>query len=315
VEGLCPRDRGGRDLIEEYLTVLGRALKESGVEGRAADRFLAESRDHLFELARKNGEREALSRFGDARILAQQIAAQLATSRTRRATYGAFGALALVGLGYLGFFGAVNLGGGGPDIFDGRIAALGVLAGIGLFVCPQVSFIAGCLAMLRALRLRGGEALPADELSVLRSRAAIALASGWLSVGSWALFAVEFGNAAPLASWVAPTILAACGALAIPLAVGSVGLLRSAAPQAPPGPAGDLFDDLALVFRLGPLRALPGHPWRLALLFAAAVSIVGFALGWTAEGDPGSGIFRGGFEGVVVLICFAALGRRLALRR
>jgi len=315
VEGLCPRDRGGRDLIEQYLTVLGRALKESGVEGRAADRVLAESRDHLLELARENGEREALARFGDARALAEQVAAQLATSRTRRATYGAFGVLALVGVGYFGFFAAVNLGGGGPDIFDGRTAALGVLAGIGLFVCPQVSFVAGCLAMLRALRLRGGGALPADELSVMRSRAAIALGAGWLSVGSWALFAVEFWNAASLATWVAPTILAVCDALAIPLAAGSFALLRSAGPQAPPGPAGDVFDDLAPVFRLGPLRALPGHPWRFALLFAAAVGIVGFALGWTAEGDPGSGIFRGGFEGIVVLICFATLGRRLALRR
>jgi hypothetical protein len=315
MEGLRQRDRGGRDLIDEYLTVLRRALRESGVEGRAADRFLAESRDHLLELARVDGEREALSRFGDARALAEQVAAQLATSRTRRATYGAFGALALVGLGYFGFFAAVNLGGGGPDIFDGRIAALGVLAGIGLFVCPQVSFVAGCLAMLRALRLRDGEALPADELSVMRSRAAVALGSGWLSVGSWALFAVEFWNAAPLASWVAPTILAVCGTLAIPLAAGSFALVRSAGPQAPPGPAGDVFDDLAPVFRLGPLRALPGHPWRFALLFAAAVGIVGFALGWTAEGDPGSGIFRGGLEGVAVLICFATLGRRLALRR
>jgi hypothetical protein len=315
MEGLRQRDRGGRDLIEEYLTVLRRALRESGVEGRAADRFLAESRDHLLELARVDGEREALSRFGDARALAEQVAAQLATSRTRRATYGAFGALALVGLGYFGFFAAVNLGGGGPDIFDGRIAALGVLAGIGLFVCPQVSFVAGCLAMLRALRLRDGEALPADELSVMRSRAAVALGSGWLSVGSWALFAVEFWNAAPLASWVAPTILAVCGTLAIPLAAGSFALVRSAGPQAPPGPAGDVFDDLAPVFRLGPLRALPGHPWRFALLFAVGVGIVGFALGWTAEGDPGSGIFRGGLEGFAVLICFATLGRRLALRR
>ena len=302
-------------MIEQYLTVLGRALKESGVRGRAADRVLAESRDHLLELAQESGEREALSRFGDARALAGQVAAQLATTRTRRATYGAFGTLAIVGVGYLGFFAAVNLGGGGPDIFDGRIAALGVLAGLGLFVCPQVAFVAGCLAMLRALRLRRGEALPAGELSVMRSRAAIALGAGWLSVGSWALFAVEFWNAAPLASWVAPTMLAVCGALTIPLAAGSVALVRSAGPQAPPGPAGDVFDDLAPVFRLGPLRTLPGHPWRFAVLFAAGVSIVGFVLGWTAEGDPGSGIFRGGFEGVAVLICFAALGRRLALRR
>jgi hypothetical protein len=302
-------------VIEQYLIVLRRALKASGVEGRAADRVLAESRDHLLELARVNGEQKALSRFGDAPALAEQVAALLATSRTRRATYGAFGALALAGVGYLGFFAVVSLGGGWPDIFDGRVAALGVLGGIGMFVFPQVAFVAGCLAMLRALRLRRGEALPADELSVMRSRAAVALGAGWLSIGSWALYAVEFGNAAPLASWVAPTILALCGALAIPLAVGSFALVRSAGPQAPLGPAGDVFDDLAPVFELGPLRTFPGHPWRFALMFATSIGLVGFALGWTAEGDPGSGVVRGVFEGLAVVICFAALGRRLALRR
>jgi hypothetical protein len=302
-------------VIEQYLIVLGRALQESGVEGRPADRVLTESRDHLLELAREHGEQEALSRFGDARALAEQVAAQLATSRTRRATYWAFGALAFAGAGYLGFFAAVDLGGGSPDIFDGRIAALGLLAGIGLFFFPQVALVSGCLAMLRALRLRAGEALPAKELSVMRWRAAVALAAGWLSIGSWTLYAVEFRNAAPLASWVAPTILGICAALAIPLAAGSFALAHSAGPQAPPGPAGDLFDDVAPVFQLRPLRAFPGHPWRFALLFAASVSLFGFALGWTAEGDPGSGIARGAFEGLAVLICFAALGRRLALRR
>jgi hypothetical protein len=315
MESLRPRDRGGGDVIEQYLTVLGRALSACGVEGRAADRVLEESRDHLLELARETDEREALSRFGDARALAEQVAAQLATSRTRRATYGSFAALALTGLGYLGFFAAVNLGGGWPDIFDGRIAALGPLVGIGIFVFPQIAFVAGCLAVLRALRLRRGEALPAAELSVMRSRAAVALGAGWLSIGAWALYAVNSWNAAPLESWVAPAILGVCAALAMPLAVGSVALARSAGPRARPGPAGDVFDDLGPVFRLAPLRTLPAHPWRFALVFALGVGLVGFGLGWTEEGDPGSGIVRGGFEGLAVLICFAALGRRLALRR
>ena len=302
-------------MIEQYLTALARALEESGVEGRAADRVLAETRDHLLELAQEAGEQEAAARIGDARALARQVAAQLATTRTRAATYGSFGALALVGAGYLGVFAVVNLGGGWPDIFDGQLAALGVLAGIGTFVLPQVALVAGCLALLRALRLRRGGALPAAELQVMRSRSAVALGAGWLTMGSWAVFAVDFRNAAPLASWVAAAILAICGALAIPLAVASAALLRSAGPQAPAGPAGDVFDDLAPVFRLRPLRPLPGHPWRFALVFAACVGLVGFALGWTAEGDPGSGVVRGGFEGLAVLMCFAALGRRLALRR
>ena len=302
-------------MIEQYLMALARALEESGVEGRAADRVLAESRDHLLELAQEAGEQEAAAHFGDARALAQQVAAQLATTRTRAATYGSFGALALVGAGYLGVFAAVNLGGGWPDIFDGQLAALGVLAGIGTFVFPQVALVAGCLGLLRALRLRRAGALPAAELQVMRSRSAVALGAGWLTIVSWAIFAVDFRNAAPLASWVAPTVLAICGVLAIPLGAASAALVRSAGPQAPPGPAGDVFDDLAPVFRLRPLRPFPGHPWRFAFLFAACVGLIGFALGWTAEGDPGSGVVRGGFEGLAVLMCFAALGRRLALRR
>jgi hypothetical protein len=285
------------------------------VEGRVADRVLAESRDHLLELAQEDGEQEALARFGEARALAQQVAAQLATTRTRRATYGSFAALALAAIGYLGCLAAIDLGGGSPDIFDGQIVALGLLAGIGTFLFPQVALVAGSLALLRALRLRRGEALPAAELQVMRSRSAVALGAGWLTIGSWALFAIDFRNAPPLASWVAPAMLAVCGALTIPLAAGSAALVRSARPQAPPGSAGDVFDDLAPVFRLRPLRPLPGHPWRFAGLFAACIGTFGFALGWVAEGDPGGGLVRGGFEGLAVLICFATLGRRLALRR
>jgi hypothetical protein len=302
-------------VIEQYLAVLGRALRESGVEGRVADRVLAESRDHLLELAEEQGEQEALARFGEARALAQQVAAQLATTRTRRATYGSFAALALAAVGYLGCLAAIDLGGGSPDIFDGQIAALGVLAGIGTFVFPQIALVAGSLALLRALRLRRGEALPAAELQVMRSRSAVALGAGWLTIGSWALFAIDFRNASPLDPWVAPTMLAVCGALAIPLAAGSAALVRSAKPKAPPGSAGDVFDDLSPVFRLRLLRPLPGHPWLFAGLFAACVGLFGVALGWVAEGDPGSGLVRGAFEGLAVLICFATLGRRLALRR
>jgi uncharacterized membrane protein len=315
MEAIRARDRGGPDVIDRYLTVLARALEERGVQGRAADRVLTESRDHLLELAQEAGEQEAAERFGDPSALAQQVAAQLATTRTRAATYGSFGALALVGAGYLGVLAAVNLGGGWPDIFAGQIAWLGLLAGIGTFFFPQVALVGGCLALLRAVRLRRGEALPAGELQVMRSRSAVALGAGLLTMGSWAVFAADFRNAAPLASWVAPTILAICGVLAIPLGAACAALLRSAAPQAPAGPAGDVFDDLAPVFRLRPLRPLPDHPWRFALLFAACIGLLGFAMGWTAEGDPGSGVVRGAFEAFAVLICFTALGRRLALRR
>jgi hypothetical protein len=60
---------------------------------------------------------------------------------------------------------------------------------------------------------------------------------------------------------------------------------------------------------------LPRHPWRFAALVATAVGLGSFVAGWYAEGDPGSGIVRGVFESVALLICFACLGRFLGLRR
>lgn len=315
MEDILEGSPGGARVSEQYLTVLRRALRESGVRGRLADRVLAESRDHLLELERERGKLEAVRCFGDARQLARTIAAQLATARTRRATYGSFGALVLAAVGYVGFFAAVKLGGGWPDIFAGEHAVVGLLAGIGTVLFPQIAFVAGCLAVWRALRLRSGDVLPGDELRVMRSRSAIAIGAAWLSVASWALYAIEFRNAAPLAPWVAPTILALCAVLAVPLAAGTAALVRSAEPEATPGPAGDVFDDFAPIFRLGPLQSLPDHPWLFAVLFAAAIALPASAVGWVDEGDPSSGIVRGLFEGVAVLACFAALGRRLALRR
>jgi hypothetical protein len=85
-----------------------------------------------------------------------------------------------------------------------------------------------------------------------------------------------------------------------------VALSSASGPQAvAEGPAGDVFDDIG--FRM--------DPWPFAVLFAVLVGALGFAGGWAAEGDPGSGLVRGAFEAVALLACFAVLGRRLALRR
>jgi hypothetical protein len=85
-----------------------------------------------------------------------------------------------------------------------------------------------------------------------------------------------------------------------------VALSSASGPEAvAEGPAGDVFDDIG--FRM--------DPWPFAVLFAVLVGTLGFVGGWAAEGDPGSGLVRGAFEAVALLACFAALGRRLALRR
>jgi hypothetical protein len=306
------RGTGGAGVTDEYLRRLEEALAAAGVRGRVAARVRAEARDHLLELAAQHGEWEATARFGDADALARTIAADLATSRTRRATYAAFAVLVLTGGGYIGSIALVQLGGGWPDIAAGAVAPLGVLASVGIVLLPQVAFVAGCLALLRAFRLRGDRTIGAAELAVMRARAAVAIGAGLLTVASWALWAVEF-RAAISTSRV---LFALSIGLALVLAAGVVGLVRSAQPRAAAtGASADVFEDLAPIFRVGPLRGLPAHPWQFAALAAAALGLVSFVVGWLDEGDPAGGVARGGFEAIAVLVCFAALGRLLALRR
>ena len=111
-------------MIERYLARFETELAEHGVRGRSAARVLDEARDHLLELAGEHGEEGAAERFGASDDLARRIAAQLATTRTVRATYGAFAALALTGLAYIGF---VALAGrhGSPDLFAARHELVG----------------------------------------------------------------------------------------------------------------------------------------------------------------------------------------------
>jgi hypothetical protein len=304
-------------VIEQYLQRLAIELDQEGVRGRPAQRVLTEARDHLLELTAVHGERGAVAHLGKSSTLARAVAIQLATTWTRRATYGAFAALALTGMAYLGVFAVVNLGGGWPDIAGGKIAALGVASVVGATLFPQVAFVSGCLALLRAFRLRSGHTLPAGELRVMRSRAGIALAAGALTWASLALFAVEFRDAPPLEPWVPAAVLALCSAAAVALASGAIALARSARPRAADGArvGGDVFDDLGPLFDLPVLRGLRAHPWRFAAIFAGAVAGSAFVMGLASEGDPQGAVLQAFVEGLAVLASFALLGRPLALRR
>lgn len=273
-------------MIERYLDELERELAARGVRGGAAARVLDEARDHLFEAG-------SVERFGPSDRIAREVAAELATTRTIRSTYGAFVALVLTAGAYVGFMALA----GQPDLFGARHEIVGVLATVGLILFPQIAFVAGCLAVLRALRRRGG-ASSEEELRVIRTRAATALVAGVATALSMAVWVLEYEQAA----WLLVFPLLAL----VMLAVAAIALHHAGEAQAVPGgPVDDVFDDLG--FRL--------DPWPFALLFAALVGLVGFAGGWAVEGEPGSGVLRGGFEAVAVVACFAVLGRRLALRR
>ena len=244
------------------------------------------------------------------------LPAELATSQTTRATFASFGALALTGLGYVLALGLVPAAGGWQDVTGGRVGLLGPALAIALVLLPQIAFAAGCLALLAALRVRRTSVVPDAELRLVRRRSSVALGAGAGTVLALAAFALDASG--ELAAWWAWATLAVCAVAALPLGAASAAVAHARYPVgAPEGRAGDLFDDFAPVFRWTPLRRLelPEHPWRLALLCAAGVFVLGLVGGWYAEGDPGSGLVRGMFEAVALLACFAVLGRTLGLRR
>lgn len=277
-------------MIDDYLARFSEELVRRGVVGRDRDRVLAETEDHLRELADRHGEENAVLRFGQARPLAVELAAQLATTKTIRSTYATFAALAVTAFAVLALIAYAD-DRAPNDIFAGKHAAGGLLASLGLLLLPQVAFVSGGLALLRALRRRGQGALPCEELNVLGRRSAVALAAGGLTAVSMLVWGYEFGHFQP--------VLVLGVVAVVPLLVVAPALVSASSPQAvSAGRAEDVFDDL----RLGRLRA---RPWLFALAVALTAGVVALAV---------DGIVLAGLELTAVLICFAALGRPLALR-
>src|SRR5262249_13034816 len=287
VGGIRARGERGDGVIED----LRRELAAAGVRGRWQRRALEEARDHLTE---------SEGVFGDPRLLAADIAAVVGTSRTRRAAWAAFTALAVTGAAYLVAWYEVA-DNGQPDIASGKSPALGIAVTLALFFVPQVTFVAGVLMLWRAVRL--STPAPAAELRVVRRRAAVALAGGVVTAACWVLYVQQFS----VPHEPAIVVLAAV-ALAAPAA--SALLVRGAsAPRVTPeGTAGDVFDDLGL-------PGLRAHHWVCAIGFAAVGGAAALAAGWRAEGTVTDGLVRGLPEATAVLLAYAALGRVLSLRR
>src|SRR5204863_318575 len=88
---------------------------------------------------------------------------------------------------------------------------------------------------------------------------ALAAELGSVALVAIAVYAYEYSAGLP--GWQKTFVFVAAGAAVIPVAALSVVLARISRlrPQAP-GPAGDVFDDLAPLVDLLPLR-LRGHPW------------------------------------------------------
>jgi hypothetical protein len=277
--------------VTGYLDELGAELTRVGIRGRTRSRILTEASDHLAD--------GAPEQFGDPRELAQLFADELATSETTRAAYDAFAALGVVGACFAAAWIAVPAH-GSPDILSAQVVPLGIAAALAMLVLPQVAFAAGLLALLRALRTGRQRAASAADLAVLGRRTQAALVAGAGAALAFSVYAVDYR------AHLDPAYVAAVAVggvvLTVPLAAAAVRNRRAAAVlSAVPGEAGDMFDDF-------PLR-LPRRPWRLCLSLAAVAALVLLVAGGVDEG-----LRNAVFEAVLIVACFAALGRRLGLR-
>ena len=275
-----------------YLDQLNEELARVGIRGRQRARILAEAADHIAE-----GDAEE---FGDPKELAQLFADELATQATRRSAYVSFAALGLAGAGFAVGWRILILN-GTADITSAAFLPLGLVAAFCLIACPQISFAAGLLSLLRARRLRKLRAAPAAELALLARRTNTALAFGAASLLAFAVYAVDYHAA--FSRW--QVLAAGVGGvlLTLPLAAAAIACRRAVSVRSGvPGEAGDMFDDLPL--------PLPHRPWLVCFALTGALAVVFLGAAGADEG-PRNAVA----ESLLVIGSFAALGRRLGLRR
>ena len=231
---------------------LRRELAARGIRGRLASRIDAELDDHL--------ACDPQARLGEPAEIAERFAVELRGVRTRRASIGTFAALAATAL--LLFVLARN-GGGGPAV------------GLGILAFGQIAFVAGTLAVLRALRGRS-----AGDFRVAQRRATVALVAG-----------------AGVLVCIAPVGLAG-----LPLLAAAAVATRRAAALTPAEPAQGLTADF-------------GPHARLVLLALGLVAVAGVAYqGVAFEGSAWEGVIRAAIEAGGLAAGVAILRAPLALR-
>ena len=277
-----------------YLDDLSRELARRGIRGATRRRILDEVDDHL------RSEPDAHERFGSPAAIANEFAAELGSHASRRAAFVGFAALAVAGAVYAAAFVSQAFANAPSETLA---PALGAVALAAMVVAPQVAFVSGALALIRALRRRG-RAMPTAELRILRRRTVVALGAGVVTMGALVLYAYEF--APSLAGWWTTAAYASATAAGLLLLAASVPAARAARfrPELAGSP-GDVFDDLGFE---------SGDPWRLACWVALAVGAAVWLAG-IVQGDPLDGLVRGMFESAACVAGFAGLGRYLGLRR
>ena len=279
-----------------YLDDLSLELTRHGIHGRQRRRILAETDDHL------RSDEGAERRFGLPGEIANAFAAELGAQATRRAAFGAFASLAVAGTVYATAF--VSLAFASPPT-ETLTPTLGAIALALIVLAPQVAFVAGTLALVRALRRRD-RTVPTEELIVLRRRTGVALTFALVTMGALALYAYEFRFA--LSGWWTTLVYVSTAAASLLLVAASVPAAATARlrPQVA-GSAGDVFDDIGVA-------RLRTDPWRFAGRVALAVGLAVWLAG-IVQDDPFDGLVRGVLEGLACLGGFAVLGKYLGLRR
>jgi hypothetical protein len=280
-----------------YIDDFGRELRLHGIRGTRRCRILAEVIDHLDE------DPSAEERFGSAAEVANAFAAELGAQASRRAAVSAFAALGVAGAVYAASFASLGFAGPPTETLD---PALGALAFAVIIVAPQVSFVAGVLALVRALRRRHARTIPTRELIVIRRRTAVALLFGLLTMGALSLYAYEFRSVLP-EWWLALTYTSTAGASVLLALAATPALAASRVRPQVSGDAGDVLSDVGVA-------GLGDDPWRFARLVAVAVGLLVWLAG-VVQGDPIDGLIRGVFEGLACFGGFAVLGKYLGLRR
>jgi hypothetical protein len=280
-----------------YSDELLQELTRAGITGRLRTRIVAEFQDHL--------QCDPEADLGAPRALAHQFADEIGTSRVRWAARWSFAALALAGI----LFAIVFLA--APGHAFGAIAARlpwpGRLTNFVVLFAPQVAFVAGVLALARALRRRRAKVIASAEARIMLRRVIVGLLGGVATMVALGILALELRPYLP-GWWV--TLADACAGfglagllVATPAAVSAARLRPTA-----PGPAGDMFDDFGALVP-APLR---GRPWRLALLVAGLIVVVLGGFGFLASDGP-DGVVRGIADALACLFGFATLGRYLGL--
>ncbi len=202
-----------------YLDDLSRELAAHGIRGRTRRRIVAEFDDHL------RSDAGAEQRLGSPREIANAFAAELGAQASRRAAVGAFGALGVAGAVYAASFVSLQLATQPHDLFE---PLLGALAFAAVIVCPQVAFVSGTLALVRAIRLRGERVLPTSELLAIRRRTTVALGSGLATMAALALFAYAFRPELP--GWWVSLTYTSTAAASLLLALAAAADARRGAP-------------------------------------------------------------------------------------